>query len=208
LAIQQNLFDLAPSGLPDGFCRRADFLDAEEERALVSAIAPLPFEAFQFHGFEGRRRVVSFGWQYDFSEAKLKQAAPIPADLDAVREKAARFAGLEARALEQCLVIEYPPGAAIGWHKDRPVFGEVIGVSLGAPATFRFRRKEGAKWARASLRLGPRSVYVLRGASRWDWEHSIPAVDALRYSLTFRTLRVGARLDDGGHPAISRSRRS
>jgi len=189
VAIQPSFFDLEPSGLPDGFRYQADFLDAEEERALVGAIEPLPFEPFQFHGFEGRRRVVSFGWRYDFSAAKLSEAAPMPAALHDVREKAARFAGLEARTLEQCLVIEYTPGAAIGWHKDRPVFGEVIGVSLAAPALLRFRKKDGAKWARASLRLKPRSVYLLRGPSRWAWEHSIPAVEALRYSLTFRTLR-------------------
>ena len=135
---------------------------------------------------------MSFGWAYDFNEAKLKEAAPIPADFEPLREKAARFAGLDPNALEQCLVIEYAPGAAIGWHKDRPVFGEVIGVSLAAPALLRFRKKDGAKWARASLRLKPRSVYLLRGQSRWAWEHSIPSVEALRYSLTFRSFRPNA----------------
>lgn len=86
------------------------------------------------------------------------------------------------------MITEYREGAPIGWHKDRPVFGDVVGVSLSSPCTFRFRRKSGKIWVRHSLQAMPRSVYLLRGASRTEWEHSIPGVDALRYSVTFRTL--------------------
>jgi alkylated DNA repair dioxygenase AlkB len=105
-----------------------------------------------------------------------------------VRAKASRFAGLEASDLQQVLVTEYRPGATIGWHKDRPVFGDVVGISLLTPCTFRFRRRVGETWERASIVAEPRSVYLLRGPSRGEWQHSIPAVDALRYSLTFRNV--------------------
>jgi len=175
-------------GLPEGFCYRPGFLDEEEEREVAAMIGRLPFQAFQFHGFEGRRRVVSFGWRYDFNEAKLIEAPPVPDFLQPIRERSARFAGLDVDALEQLLVTEYQPGAPIGWHKDRAVFADVIGVSLLAPCTFRFRRKRGGGWARASLTLAPRSAYLLRGPARTAWEHSIPAVEALRYSLTFRAV--------------------
>jgi alkylated DNA repair dioxygenase AlkB len=105
-----------------------------------------------------------------------------------LRQKAAEFAGLSEYGLQHALVTEYSPGAAIGWHKDRPEFADVIGISLGAPCLFRFRRKQGTRWERASTQLQPRSAYLLRGSAR-DWQHSIPPVDRLRYSITFRSLR-------------------
>ncbi len=188
MADQLSLFEVNP-GLPDGFRYRPDVLDEGEERALVAEIERLPFKAFEVHGFSGKRRVVSFGWRYDFGDAKLREADPVPKIFHPVRAKAARFDGLDARAFEQLLVTEYEPGAAIGWHRDRPVFGEVIGVSLLAECTFRFRKKAGAGWERASLRLAPRSAYLLRGSARSEWEHSIPGVERLRYSLTFRNFR-------------------
>ncbi len=188
MADQLSLFDLQPD-LPDGFRYRPDVLDEGEEHALVAEIERLPFKAFEFHGFSGKRRVVSFGWRYDFGEGKLHEAEPIPEFFHPVREKAARFAGLDERAFKHLLVTEYEPGAAIGWHRDRPIFGEVIGVSLLAECTFRFRKKAGAGWERASLRLAPRSAYLLRGSARSEWEHSIPGVERLRYSLTFRNFR-------------------
>ena len=113
----------------------------------------------------------------------------IPAFLLPLRNKAAEFANLSEDRLQHALITEYAPGAAIGWHRDRPEFEEVIGISLGAPCLFRFRRKAGTRWERASIELQPRSAYVLRGPARWDWQHSIPSVDELRYSITFRSLR-------------------
>ena len=193
MADEPGLFDLEPEA-PAGFRYRPDLIDEGEERALAAAIGRLPFRAFEFHGFEGKRRVVSFGWRYDFNEVKLSEAPPIPEFLLPVREKAAHFAGFDARTLEHLLVTEYEAGASIGWHKDRGMFGDVIGVSLLAPCTFRFRKKAGARWERRALRLQPRSAYLLRGAARTEWEHSIPAVHELRFSLTFRTFRSGARL--------------
>ena len=192
MADQLSLFELQP-GLPDGFRYRPDLLEEEEERALVAEIERLPFKEFEFHGFSGKRRVVSFGWRYDFGEAKLRQTDPIPEFFHPVREQAPRFAGLDKGGFEQLLVTEYQPGAAIGWHKDRAIFADVIGVSLLAPCTFRFRKKEGAGWRRASLRLAPRSAYLLSGPARAEWQHSIPGVERLRYSLTFRNFQSASR---------------
>ncbi|HEU4886173.1 MAG TPA: alpha-ketoglutarate-dependent dioxygenase AlkB [Longimicrobium sp.] len=176
---------------PEGFHYQADVLPVDEERELVERIPELPLKEFEFHGYVGKRRTVSYGWHYDFGERRLQETDEIPAFLLPARDRAAAFAGLAPGDLPHVLVTEYGPGAAIGWHKDKSVFGEVIGLSLLSPCVFRLRRKDGAAWERYSLTAEPRSAYVLRGPSRTEWEHSIPGVDSLRYSLTFRTLRVG-----------------
>jgi alkylated DNA repair dioxygenase AlkB len=178
--------------MPAGFRYVPDLIDAAEEARLVEAFAGLPFKEFEFHGFLGKRRVVPFGFRYDYNGGGLQQAAPIPPFLSPLRERAADFAGLEPERLEHALVTEYRPGTSIGWHRDRPHYDDVIGVSLSSPCTFRMRRKRGTGWERASMHLDRRSVYLMRGPSRWEWEHSIPAVDALRYSITFRSMRQPA----------------
>jgi alkylated DNA repair dioxygenase AlkB len=185
---QLKLFN-EPAGLPPGLRYRADLLTAAEERALVQAFAALSFREFEFHGFRGRRRVVSFGWQYDFNGGGLRKTDDMPAFLTPVRAKAAAFAGLSPSALQHALITEYPPGATIGWHKDRAVFGQVVGVSLLAACVFRLRRKPAAGWERAAFVAAPRSAYLLDGPARSEWEHSIPAHERLRYSITFRNLR-------------------
>jgi alkylated DNA repair dioxygenase AlkB len=174
---------------PEGFRYQADILSVEEEQALIEQISTLPLKEFEFHGYIGKRRTISFGWHYDFGDSKLKQTEVMPDYLLPLRKHAAAFAGLSAEDLPHALVTEYGPGAAIGWHRDKGVFDEVVGVSLLSPCNFRFRRKSGATWERYSLTVAPRSVYLLRGESRAIWEHSIPGVDALRYSITFRSLR-------------------
>lgn len=177
----------APAG-PDGFRYAPDLISVAEEEALVAALRVLPLREFEFHGFTGKRRVVSFGWRYDFNDQAFRKTDDIPSFLLPLRDKAARFAAIASDAIAHALVTEYTAGAAIGWHKDRPVFDDVIGISLLSPCLFRFRQKAGARWARYSLTVAPRSVYLLRGPARTQWEHSIPAVDQLRYSITFRTL--------------------
>ena len=189
---KQLNFLAEPPGLPEGFRYRTDFLSSGEERELAERLAHLPFREFEFQGYLGKRRVVSFGWQYVFDGSGLRKADDMPGFLLPLRERAAAFAGLAAEDLQHVLLTEYAPGAGIGWHKDRSVFGDTIGISLLAPCRFRFRRKSGEKWERASLVAEPRSAYLLRGPSRTQWEHSIPAVEALRYSITFRNLRERA----------------
>ena len=175
--------------LPDGFRYQPSLVSPGEEDALLRDLRALPFKNFEFHGHLGKRRVVFFGWRYDFNQGGLQHADPIPSFLLPLRDKAATFAKVEAERLQHVLVTEYDVGAAIGWHRDKAVFGDVIGISFLAPCVFRLRRKLGTKWERASLTVEPRSVYLLRGPSRTEWEHSIPAVHALRYSITFRSMR-------------------
>jgi alkylated DNA repair dioxygenase AlkB len=181
-----------PQSMPAGFRYAPDLIDAGEEARLVAAFADLPFKEFAFHGFLGKRRVVSFGFRYDFNGGGLTETEPVPSFLKPVRERVAAFAGLAPDRLQHVLITEYRPGAAIGWHRDRAIFGDVIGVSLVSPCTFRMRRRCGTGWERAAVRLDRRSVYLMRGPSRDEWEHSIPAVDALRYSITFRSMREKA----------------
>jgi alkylated DNA repair dioxygenase AlkB len=186
---QFSLFDEKPeSNLPDGFRYAPAVISFAEETALLDDIRTLPFREFEFHGYTGKRRVVSFGWQYDFSARQLRKVDDMPDFLVHLRETAAEFAGMPPRELQQVLVTEYAAGAGIGWHKDKAVFGEVVGISLLSPCTFRLRRKDGERWARVSIVAEPRSAYLLSGPSRSEWEHSIPEVDALRYSVTFRNL--------------------
>jgi alkylated DNA repair dioxygenase AlkB len=174
---------------PEGFRYRLDFLDVDEERDLVAHIRPLPVTPFDFHGYLANRRVISYGWRYSYDDRTLQPADALPDFLLPVREKAAAFAGLTVMELPHALVTEYRPGTPIGWHRDKSVFGDVIGISLLSPCTFRFRRKSGSAWERYSFTAAPRSAYLLRGPSRTVWEHSIPEVTELRYSITFRSLK-------------------
>lgn len=178
-----------PAALPEGFRYQKELISSSEERKLLEHIRELPFKEFEFHGFIGKRRTVSFGWKYSFAEAKLYKSDDIPAFLLALRVVAAKFAGVDPRDLQQVLVTEYDAGAAIGWHRDKAVFGDVVGISLLSSCPFRLRRKAGSSWERVTVTAEPRSAYLLRGPSRNDWEHSIPPVETLRYSVTFRNLR-------------------
>jgi len=190
---QPSLFDApAPAGppaAPEGFAYRADFVSAAEADVLTARLAELPFEPFQFRGYEGRRRVHSFGWRYDFTGPGLVRAEPMPDWLWPVRDRAAAFAGLPPDAFQHVLINEYREGAPIGWHRDRPVFEKVVGISLGAATTMRFRRRVGERFQRINVPLPPRSAYLLDGPARTEWEHSLPEAPALRYSITFRNLR-------------------
>jgi alkylated DNA repair dioxygenase AlkB len=185
---QFNLLEAGPA-LPEGLTYQADWLPPDEERDLAARFAELPFKPFEFQGYLGKRRVVSFGWQYDFNTMQVRRAEDIPPFLLPLQDRAAAFAGVGPSGLQHVLLTEYAPGAAIGWHKDKAVFGEVVGISLLSACVFRLRRKSGTAWQRASFVAEPRSAYLLQGRARTEWEHSIPAVDSLRYSITFRNLR-------------------
>jgi alkylated DNA repair dioxygenase AlkB len=174
--------------LPFGFKYQANIISQDEERVLLHSIKDLPFRQFEFQGFTAKRRVVSFGWRYDFNGGGLTKTEDLPDFLQAVRTSAERFADIPPGSLQQVLITEYSPGAAIGWHKDRSVFGDVLGISLLSPCVFRLRLKKGTRWERRNLTAAPRSIYLLRGPARTEWEHSIPAVEKLRYSITFRNV--------------------
>lgn len=167
----------------------ADFVTIQEEAALISAIDQDELTPFAFQQWTGKRLTRSYGWQYDFQTGTFGPAQPIPHWLIPLKERAARFAGLKTDDLAQALLIRYDPGAGIGWHKDRPVFEHVVGISLGAPAVMRFRRRKSDGFERFSAPLEPRSIYHLSGALRDTWEHSIVPIDQTRWSITFRSLR-------------------
>ncbi len=183
---QLSLFEPSPS-LPTGLRYQTNLIASDHERELLEQFAGLAFTEFEFQGYLGKRRVISFGWQYDFNKSELRKAEDIPSFLQPLRDSAAEFAGIASSGLQHVLITEYAPGAGIGWHKDKAVFGEVVGISLVSPCVLRLRQRAGASWERASLILEPRSAYLLHGPSRTEWEHSIPAVASLRYSITFRT---------------------
>jgi alkylated DNA repair dioxygenase AlkB len=189
--VQTTLFPIGIShGLPEGFSYCAQAVSFEIERRVLAQLAELPFKEFQFRGFEGKRRVISFGWRYDFNDHKILPADPIPPFLLEIYRTIQANSGFVLRDLHQVLVSEYAPGAPIGWHKDRPVFGEVMGLSLASSCSFRLRKPlANGKWQRTAVLLEPRSAYFLEGPVRWEWEHSIRPMNALRYSITFRNLR-------------------
>ena len=164
-----------------------------EERALLDRLQGLDLAPFRFHGFLGNRRTQSFGWRYDFEDASFTPAEPIPDWLQPARERAASFAGLEPDDFVHVLLARYDPGAGIGWHRDRDVFDQVVGISLNTPATLRFRQRTSSGFRRLNLEVAPRSAYLLSGESRWDWEHRITPGDQLRFSITFRTLSPKGR---------------
>lgn len=192
---QSPLFDdlpPSPGALPEGLVYEAGFLSAEEEAALIALIAGLPLEAAQYKAYVARRRVVSYGGRYDYDSHELLPTGPLIEALHPLRARVAAWAGLAPEALVHTLVAEYAPGTPLGWHRDVPDFEDVFGVSLGSPALLRFRPWPPQRPRRediVKLRVEPRSVYALRGAARWQWQHSVAPVDALRWSITLRTAR-------------------
>jgi alkylated DNA repair dioxygenase AlkB len=176
--------------LPEGFKFERELITREAETDLLGAIRALPFQEFEFHGYVGKRRTISFGWKYDFDRGALQPAEAMPGFLVGLRRAAADLAGRREEEFEQVLVTEYGAHAGIGWHRDKAVFGEIVGISLLSTCRFRLRRRVAEKWERVSISVAPRSGYYLSGPARSEWEHSIPEVDAARYSITFRTLRA------------------
>lgn len=174
------------------------FLTEAEESNLIRQIDAEDLAPFRFQQWTGKRLTATFGWSYDFETGKFGPARPLPAFLMPFRERAAQFAGLPVSDLEQALLIRYDAGAGIGWHRDRPVFEHVIGISLGASAPMRFRKRLEKGFKRITVPLAPRSIYLLSGEARHEWEHSIDALCTSRWSITFRTLSDKGRAKSTG----------
>ena len=177
---------------PEGLRYEPEFVSKATEAELITRLRESPLQPFQFGAYEGKRRVASFGFRYDYSLRKLQEADPIPGWLTSIIGSVERFGDLPAGSVRQILCTEYDAGVGIGWHRDKPHFDKIFGLSLRAPCKFRFRRAAGDKWERFTLTAEPRSLYMMAGDSRQIWEHSIPGVEERRYSITFRTMRADA----------------
>jgi alkylated DNA repair protein (DNA oxidative demethylase) len=185
--------DLFGESAVSGLATREALVSREEEAELIAGIDADNLSPFRFQGWLGKRLTRSFGWSYDFDTGRFTEADPIPSWLDPLRRRAAAFAGLGTDDLVQALLIRYDPGAGIGWHKDRPVFEHVLGISLGSEAAMRLRRRAGKGFERISVPLMPRSIYHLSSEVRHEWEHSIAPMDRARWSITFRSLSEKGR---------------
>ncbi len=172
---QGQLFGPAAQ-LPEGFVYVEDFIDEAEERALLEAIARLPLEVAKYKEYTARRRIAMF-------------EDGMPEFLLPLRAKIAAWVGVPADDLHHALVNEFRAGTPLGWHRDAPAYGRVAGVSLGGWARMRLRPYPPKKSDVVDLELAPRSAYRMEGTARWGWQHSIAATKALRYSITFRTMR-------------------
>jgi len=196
---QTALFDAltpSPEALPEGLAYEPGFLTAAEEAALIDLVRSLPLQAAQYKSYAARRRVVSYGGRFDYDDNRLLPGEPLIEALHPLRERVAHWAGVAPEALRHALVAEYAPGTPLGWHRDVPDFEDVFGVSLGSEALLRFRPYPPRQPNRADvirLPVAPRSIYALRGPARWEWQHSVAPVDALRWSVTFRTRRAPRR---------------
>ena len=185
--------------VPDGFGYRDGFLSQAEENSLLEVIGSLQFSQVVMRGAVAKRRTLHFGWTYGYYSRRTEPGPPLPSYLQPVRARIAAWAGIDAGQFVEALLTEYPPGATIGWHRDAPMFGDVVaGLSLASACRMKFRPHvspsdihPGAEPRRTTheIELAPRSAYVLAGPARQAFEHSIPGVSALRYSITFRTLR-------------------
>jgi alkylated DNA repair dioxygenase AlkB len=177
-----------PTALPEGFLYQPDFLSESEEAKLLRTVETLQFGAYDFRGYIAKRRVVAYGAGYDSGTRRMAVADKvIPDFLSPIRDRAAVIAGMPADEIVQALVTEYSVGTPIGWHRDSPQFETIIGISLRTSCRLRLKPYQG-EGKIISVMLEPRSIYVMRGPVRWYFQHSIPAVKDLRYSITLRTL--------------------
>jgi alkylated DNA repair dioxygenase AlkB len=186
MSYQKGMFEA--QHLPPGFLHWPEVVTKVEEAELLGDIEGLQLEPYVFQGFTAKRRVAVFGKDYDPETHEVREGAPIPAFLLPVRTLVAGLAGVPPEEFAEALVTEYSPGTPIGWHRDSGPFELVAGVSLNSSCIFKLRKGEGGE--EVALILEPRSAYLMSGEARWEWQHHIPAVKGLRYSITFRTLRV------------------
>jgi alkylated DNA repair dioxygenase AlkB len=180
------------SSVPDGFKYVPGFITTAEERQLVEHVKAIPLHTFVFQGFQAKRRVASFGYDYSFDKRQLSKGKEIPEFFSPLINKVADHLSITPQEFAEVLVTEYPPGSVINWHRDAPPFGMIAGISLAADCIFRLRPHDKSRQGKGkviSLPTKARSMYLLSGPSRSEWEHSILPVKNTRYSITLRTLK-------------------
>jgi alkylated DNA repair dioxygenase AlkB len=180
--------------LPPGLKFTPDFIARDQEAALLAVAESLPLREARYKEYTARRRVYAYGSRFDFDEYKLAPRAigELPEPLARLREQLARWAGVASSDFVHVMISEYRQGTPLGWHRDAPDYELIVGVSLGSVARLRLRPwppEKAKKDDIVALELAPRSAYLMRGEARWGWQHSVPAVPALRYSVTMRTER-------------------
>lgn len=186
-----TLFDIAPA-LPGGFNYHQNFITHEEEHNLLKVIEGLPLQPMQFHEYEAKRKVISYGQGWSFTDQQLKQGNPIPAEFNFLVERIASHLSIAKELIAQFLITEYPVGSVINWHRDAPPFDIIAGVSLAADCIFKLRPHDKEKQTRSatmSLQVQRCSLYTMQGAAKSEWQHSTAPATKTRYSLTFRTLK-------------------
>jgi alkylated DNA repair dioxygenase AlkB len=191
----ETLFPARPI-YPAGFTYIPAFLSENEEQQLLSEISNLELHVFKFQGFEAKRKVASFGYDYSFDKRALSKGKEIPAAFDVLIDKVANHLLINKEDFAELLVTEYPVGSVINWHRDAFPFDLIAGISLLSDCTFRLRPHDKTKQDRSAIISVPvksRSLYVMRGMARTEWQHSISPVKAVRYSITLRTLRKTVR---------------
>jgi alkylated DNA repair dioxygenase AlkB len=187
---QAALFPGFPGSFADGYFYQRDFLSIAEEAGLLREIEHLPLAPAEYRQYLARRRIVSYGGRYDFSARRLEAAQPLPPFLLPLRERVAQWCGRSVQEFTHAMIAEYSPGTPLGWHRDVPDFELIVGISLLSPCRIRFRPYPPPPRAKSiAIELAPRSIYRLEGDARWKWQHSVPPVRSLRYSITFRTQR-------------------
>jgi alkylated DNA repair dioxygenase AlkB len=176
---------------PEGFRYFPEFLSEAEEKALCAQISGIQLHTFNFQGFEAKRKVASFGYDYSFDKRSLSKGKEIPDTFHSLIAKVSVKLDIPEADFAELLVTEYPEGAVINWHRDAPPFDLIAGISLNADCIFKLRPHDKAKQGRSSvisLPVKKRSLYVIQGVARTDWQHSIAPVKKVRYSVTLRTL--------------------
>lgn len=189
---QSQLFGEVPiQSSIEGLVYQPEFLSPEEELELIAVINTLPLHAARYKQYLARRRVVSFGGSYDFDANRLRPGVALDPRLHGLRDKVARWIGIDPGDLVHALVAEYAPGTPLGWHRDVPDFETIVGVSLGGHATLKFRPYPDTPNTRKVVQLdvAPRSIYEMAGDARWGWQHCVAPTTELRWSVTFRTRR-------------------
>jgi len=191
LKIMNTLFPLE-TNWPEGFQYIDNFIAIEEENALIESIRKNELHSFNFQGFEAKRKVASFGYDWNFDKRSLSKGKEIPDTFHSLIKKVSAFLSLPSKAFAELLLTEYPVGSVINWHRDAPPFDIIAGISLASDCMFRLRPHDKTKQNRNAIISFPvkrRSLYIIQGIARTEWQHSIAPVKQTRYSITLRTLK-------------------